>query len=157
VAINDDADELQLELRAPGKVAGFLRFGKPAVNVGALARDQRVPDVQVGLQAGVENVANLILGRIHSIDHAHQERLSSRDGDFAILSGGVLGSSSLGRQRSGPGSRGRDVFGNYRRLPCFWRGGRRIRRRSRRRRRRSCSRRRSRCRGLGRAGGAREG
>src|ERR1700688_4290162 len=98
-------------------MASFFHFCKTAVNVGALAGNERVPDVEVGLKAGVEYVADLVFGRIHTIDHAHQERLSSRNGDFAILSSRVLGSGSPGRQRSGSGGRGRDVFGDDWRLP----------------------------------------
>src|SRR5580704_16882471 len=119
MAIDDDADELQLQLRAAGKMAGFLHFCKTAVNVRALARDERVLVVKVGLKAAVENITNLIFAGIHPIDHAHQERLSSRDGDFAILSGGVLRSMSLWRQGRWLGSWGRNVLRNYRRWLCL--------------------------------------
>ena len=80
LAIDHDPREFELQFRAAGKVPGFLGFGQPPVNVRSLAGDHRVANGQVCFKAGVEDVAHVILGRIHTVDHPHQQGLSRRDG-----------------------------------------------------------------------------
>src|SRR6516225_4467966 len=78
VSINHDARQFQLQLGTPSKVACLLCLRKPAVDVCALSSNQSAVDVQVCFQTGVKNVADLILRRVHPIDHTNEERFARR-------------------------------------------------------------------------------
>src|SRR5215469_6463256 len=89
-----------------GKGSALLRFGKPAVNVRSFAGDDGLADGQIGFEAGVENVTDMVFGRVYAINHADEQRLSGGNSHFAALTNtsasrcGSWGRSRSGRSRS---------------------------------------------------------
>src|SRR6266404_4662725 len=55
------AGSAELQLSAAGQVAGLFSLGQAPIHIGALPRHHGIADSQVGLQAGVEYVAHVVL------------------------------------------------------------------------------------------------
>ena len=78
-SINHYARELELEFGLARKGSAFLGIGEPAVDVGSFAGHHDVVHVQIRFETRVENIADMILGGIHPVDHADKKRLPGRN------------------------------------------------------------------------------
>src|SRR5260370_9371 len=89
MTIDHHAGQLQLQLGAARHVARFFRFGQATIDVSPLAGHQRAVHRQIGFQAGMKDVADVVFGRIHAINHTNQNALSRGNGDIAARSSGL--------------------------------------------------------------------
>src|ERR1700687_3144553 len=87
----------------------FFSLGYASVDVSAFARYERVVHRQVVCQAGVKDVADVILCGVDAVDHANQNTLPGRNCDRAARRDGLRlsnrrGSRSRSVSRSGNGA-----------------------------------------------------
>src|SRR5947209_9839388 len=79
--VDQDIGQFELQLRLPRDMAGLLGLCQAAVDVGALWRDDGISYREGLFQTGAEFNSDVVLLRVHGINHAHEYSRPCRDRD----------------------------------------------------------------------------